>query len=226
MARPPLAPALPAGHDVYLADLARRLRGPRRSREAILTEVQDGLLEATERRTAAGVPPERAAAEARAEFGPSPRLAQGFDAELNVASARWTVLAFLGTGPLIGVWWLLLLYRGGGPFDPWAAYRAIPVLPLVAVAVIACCVVVAITGKLTRWLQSATARPALSGAAAVAILAVVIDFTMLSRLALTLLSGQRVTSVVFAAIAVTASLARLVAGSRIGWRCLRARTTS
>ena len=50
----------------YLSDLAAQLRGPRRRREAILTELRDGLEQATKDHSATGLPPDQAAAAARA----------------------------------------------------------------------------------------------------------------------------------------------------------------
>ena len=46
----------------YLSDLAAQLRGPRRRREAMLTELRDGLEQVTEDRIATGLASDRAAA--------------------------------------------------------------------------------------------------------------------------------------------------------------------
>jgi hypothetical protein len=61
------------GLAAYLSDLAAQLPGPRRRREAILSELRDGLEQATEDRIATGLAPDRAAAAAIIQFGsPAP----------------------------------------------------------------------------------------------------------------------------------------------------------
>ncbi len=74
----------------YLSDLATQLRGPRRRREAILTELRDGLEQATEDRIANGLAPDQATAAAIAQFGSPRTVADAFAGVLTTAYARRT----------------------------------------------------------------------------------------------------------------------------------------
>ena len=67
-----------AGH---LSDLAAQLRGPR-IREAILTELRDGLDHATEDHIAAGLPPDQAQGRDHTQFGTPHAVADAFGGEL------------------------------------------------------------------------------------------------------------------------------------------------
>ena len=90
----------------YISDLATELRGPRRRREAILTELRDGLDQATEDRVASGLPADQAAAAAITQFGSAHAVAETFAGELTTAYARRTIACYIATGPLVGIWWL------------------------------------------------------------------------------------------------------------------------
>src|SRR3954469_19841757 len=85
----------------YLADLAARLHGPRRRREAILAELSDGLDQAAQDRRAAGLTAGQAARAAIAQFGPPQAVADAFGGELATAYARRTIIWFIATGPLV-----------------------------------------------------------------------------------------------------------------------------
>jgi hypothetical protein len=192
---------------VYLSELTARLRGPRRRREAILTELRDGLDHATDDHLAAGLPPERAATAAIAQFGTPQTVADAFSGELATAYARRTIACFIATGPLVGIWWLLLLHP-----DPWrtgliALVAAIPVVPLIVIAVAAAGATLATTGRLMRWLPETNPHRALAATTAIAALCLIGDLTMIT---IYLLSGTTVRPL--AAVAVAASLTR-IAGS-------------
>ena len=121
--------------DAYCRDLAARLRGPRRRREQILAELRDGLHHAVSDRITHGLPETEAAHAAIAEFGTPDAVADAFAGELATAYARRTIALFTLTGPLVGIWWLLLLQP-----HPWrtglvALLVAIPVLPLLPIAI-------------------------------------------------------------------------------------------
>ena len=136
----------------YLSDLAVQLQGPRRRRDAILTELRDGLEQATEDRIATGLTPDRAAAAATSQFGSPHAVAGAFAGELTTAYARRTIACFLVTGPLVGIWWLLLLDP-----SPWrtgliALVAAIPVIPVIIAAIATAGGTLATTGRLMRWL--------------------------------------------------------------------------
>jgi hypothetical protein len=190
-------PALAA----YLCDLTARLRGPRRRREAILTELRDGLDHATEDHLAAGLPPERATTAAIAQLGTPQAVADAFSGELATAYARRAIACF------VGIWWLLLLHP-----NPWrtgliALVTAIPVIPLIVIAVAAASATLATTGRLMRWLPETNPHRALAATTAIAALCLIGDLTMIT---IYLLSGMPARPL--AAVAVAASLTR-IAGS-------------
>ena len=164
----------------YLSDLAVQLPGPRRRRDAILTELRDGLEQAMQDRIAAGLPRDRAAAAAISQFGSPHAVADAFGGELTTAYARRTIVWFIVTGPLVGIWWLLLLH-----LSPWrtgliALVAAIPVIPLIIAAIATAGGTLATTGRLMRWLPETGPRPALAATIAIAMLCMIIDLTMIT----------------------------------------------
>jgi hypothetical protein len=164
----------------YLSDLAVQLHGPRRRRDAILTELRDGLEQATEDRIATGLAPDRAAAAATSQFGSPHAVAGAFAGELTTAHARRTIACFLATGPLVGIWWLLLLHP-----SPWhtgliALVATIPVIPLIIAAIATAGGTLATTGRLIRWLPETGPRRALAATIAIAMLCMIIDLTMIT----------------------------------------------
>jgi hypothetical protein len=189
----------------YLSDLAAQLHGPRGRHEAILTELRDGLEQATEDRTAIGLPPDQAAAAAISQFGSPYAVADAFAGELATAYARRTVAWFIATGPLVGIWWLLLLHP-----SPWrtgliALLAAIPVIPLIIAAVATAGGTLATTGRLMRWLPETGPRRALAATIAIATLCMIIDLTMITMI---MVSGATTRPLVI--IAISASLTRIV----------------
>jgi HAAS len=164
----------------YLADVAPQLHGPRRRRAAILAELRDGLDQATEDNIAAGLPPDHAVAAAITQFGTPQAVADAFSGELATAYARRTIALFIVTGPLVGIWWLLLLQP-----SPWRAglialLAAIPVLPLLIAAIATAGGTLATTGRLMRWLPETGARRALAATTAIATLCIIGDLTMIT----------------------------------------------
>jgi hypothetical protein len=202
----------------YLADLGARLRGPRRRRAEILAEIRDGLHEATSDNTGRGMDPAAAAAAALLRFGGPQTVADAFAGELVTAHARRAIEWFLATGPLVGIWWLLLLQPRPWHTGPVALVAAVPVLPLIAVAIAAGAGTYATTGRLIRWLPETTPRRALAGTTAVAGSCVASDLTMI---AVCLASGAAGRPL--GAVAVAASLARVAASLAAIRRCLRLR---
>jgi len=196
----------------YLTELTARLRGPRRRRQAILTELRDGLNDATEDHVAAGAPPERAAAAAIAQFGTPRAVAEAFSGELATAYARHTIACLVATGPLVGVWWLLLLNP-----TPWrsgllALVAAIPVIPLIVLAIAAAGAILATTGRLVRWLPETDPARALTATTIVAALCMIGDLAMITIYLLSWMPGRPL-----AAIAIAASSIR-IAGSTVAMR--------
>jgi hypothetical protein len=190
----------------YLADLGTRLHGPWRTRAAILAEIRDGLDEATAEHTARGLGPADAATHAVAQFGSPQVVADAFTGELATAYARRTIAAFILTGPLVGICWLLLLHPQPWPSTPAALIAAIPAIPLIAVAIATALGTFATTGRLMRWLPETTPVRALTATTAVAGLCVLSDLTVLTILAI----GDHAPSrYALSALAVGASLARI-----------------
>ena len=192
---------------VYLADLAARLHGPRRRREAILAELRDGLDHATEEHIAVGLTPEQAAKAAINQFGTPQAVADAFSGELATAYARRTIAWYIAIGPFVGIWWLLLLHP-----SPWrtgliAMFAAIPGVPLIVIAIATAGGIFATTGRLMRWLPETSPRRALAAATAIATLCIVGDLTML-----TILVVSETPTRPLAVMAIAASLSR-IAGS-------------
>jgi len=200
------APAggMPASIDAYLGEIASRLPGPRHRRARILAELRDGLEQATADRITAGLPADRAASAATARFGTPAAVADAFAPELTIAYARHTLAWYVATGPLVGIWWLLLLHP-----TPWhgslsALVSAIPVIPLVAAGLVAAAATFATTGRLIRWLPEAGDRRAAGAVLAVAALVIAGDVVILGGY----LGSQPPVSPL-GALAVAASLIRI-----------------
>ena len=160
--------------DAYLSDLAGRLRGPRRRREQILIELRDGLDHAITDQT-----DDPAVTAAIAQFGTPQAVADAFAGELATAYARRTVAWYIATGPLVGIWWLLLLQP-----HPWrtgiiALLAAIPAIPLIAIAIATAAGTLATTGRLIRWLPEASPQRALTATITIAALALAGDLAVI-----------------------------------------------
>lgn len=209
---------LTAGHpgsisavERYLTELAAQLLpGPRAARTRVLAEIRDGLTDTIDARLAGGMPPDAAATTAIHEFGDPATVAHSFAEELATASARRTIAAFILTGPLVGIWWLLLLHAAPWRSGVLAALIAIPALPLIPVAIAAAAGTFATTGRLMRWLPEITATRALTAAAAIAALCVAADVTVLSVLTAHLATGRHY-PIPLIGVAATASIVRITA---------------
>lgn len=193
--------------DAYVGELAARLRGPRRRRQRVLAELRDGLDGAVDARITDGQPEAQAVTAAIAEFGSPETVAEAFGGELATAYARRTVAAYVVTGPLVGISWLLLLQP-----HPWrtgliALVVAIPVLPLIAFAVATAATTLATTGRLMRWLPEASPRRALSATAALAALVLAADVALIATYARSDIAVQPL-----AIVAISASLIRIGCG--------------
>ena len=193
----------------YLTELSARLRGPRGNRTRVLAEIHDGLTQAIDGHLADGMPPDAARA-AIAEFGNPATVARSFGAELATAAARRTIATFIATGPLVGIWWLLLLHAAPWRSGVLAALIAIPALPLIALAIATAAGTFATTGRLMRWLPETPASRALTAATAIATLCLAADLTVLGVLAAHLATGWR-QSVPLIGVAATASILRITA---------------
>jgi hypothetical protein len=198
--------------DAYLDELAHLLRGPRRRRARILAELRDGLDQAITDQVTYGRTEDQAVSSAIDEFGTPQAVADAFARELATAYARHTIAWYIATGPLVGVWWLLLLQP-----HPWrtgllALLATIPVIPLIPIAIATAAGTFATTGRLIRWLPEASPDRALTATVAIAALAVVGDLTVIT---LYLQSGTPARPL--AIVAIGASLTR-IAGSVVTLR--------
>jgi hypothetical protein len=196
----------------YLAELGARLLGPRTARTRVLTEIRDGLTETIDACRADGMQPDVAAATAIGEFGDPTTVAKSFDAELATAFARRTIAIFILTGPMVGIWWLLLLHAAPWRTGVLATLIAIPALPLIALAIATAAGTFATTGRLMRWLPEASATRALTAAATIATLCLAGDLTVLGVLAVHLATGWH-HPIPLMAVAATASILRIAAAT-------------
>lgn len=197
----------------YLTELADQLLpGPRTARTRVLTEIRDGLTDTIDAHVAGGMPPEAAATTAIREFGNPATVAHSFAEELTTASARRTIAAFILTGPLVGIWWLLLLHPAPWRSGVLAALIAIPALPLLPVAIATAAGTFATTGRLMRWLPETTATRALAATSVIAAICVAADLTVLGVLTAHLATGRQHPAPLIA-IAATASIARIAAAT-------------
>jgi hypothetical protein len=78
--------------DVYIAELAGTLRGPRRVKADLLTEARDSLVDAAEAYERGGLSPAAAQRRAVGEFGQIRQIAPGYQTELALAQGRRTAL--------------------------------------------------------------------------------------------------------------------------------------
>lgn len=205
--------------DGYLDAVSRQLVGPRGARAAILDELRDGLLDAV----AVGVRRGHGSAAARhavQEFGSPGVVAAGFAAELACCQARRVAAGYLGTGPLVGVLWLLVLappgwWHGNGP-DLWSV---VPPLPVIGFAALIGALVLAATGRLSRWLYLAD-RHVVDAASAVIAAALLADLVLLA-----LAAARPATPgpALLGALAAVASVIRLCVGVAATARCRRVR---
>ncbi len=219
----------------YLAEVASRLPGPARARSGIVAELRSGLLDATDTHRSAGLPPAEAAAAAIREFGSPEQIAGGFLPEIAASHARRVATVLLATGPLVGLLWLATAAASHlairiAMFWHWttppAGLGAGVQLVAAAVAVTACAGAagIAVTGRLSRWLP-AVPRHAPLAAAIAGFGAVGADGLGLILLAAELAAVPGKVSLLPAAAAAAASLARLLIASRAACRCLAMRAS-
>ena len=166
----PLAQPVVAG---YLREFAAALPGSRRARQAIVTEIADGLIEQITNTT--GPDPAAAAASAVHAFGSPRNLATQFARELTGKTAHRTGFALISSGPLIGAVWLLALTSGpsSGPSSDVTVtlpkritglFAALPLIPLLLMMIIpAALVAVAGAGRVSRFLPVTIGAAGLAG---------------------------------------------------------------
>lgn len=207
--------------EAYLTAVSAQLVGPRAACTAILDELRDGLHEATTCHRDRGVSPEAAIAAALREFGPPAALAASFAGELATSRARRISCAYLLTGPLVGSAWLLMLAPASWwRLGPRAVWTAIPVAPMVAVAVTICAVVLFASGRPHERLGRLVGH-GLHAAMIVIGSAILGDLVML--IVAIHSTAAMAASPTLAVIAVSASAARLCCSLPAGQRCARSR---
>lgn len=204
----------------YLAALDAALPGPRRARAAIVDEIGDGVRAAADQQGDRGTAPAVAVRAALTEFGPPQLVAQAFTGELVTARARRLFGGLLLTGPLVGVWWLLLLVPRHWPLRPAELVAAIPVLPFVGAIIAVAVVVLAATGRLAHRLLTLTPRSTVRAGRAAAITCLAVDVTLLGRLAILASTTGGHRSAIMA-VAAAASLVRLFYVAVAESRCRR-----
>lgn len=204
----------------YLSELRRLLHGPARAKAAVVEEIRGGISDSSEAFAAQGLSPASAAEAAIADFGEPAVVASAFAGELAMARARNVIWSLLITGPLVGIWWFLLLAPEPGRFLPGGLIAAIPVLPLVAAAVVAGVLVLATSGSLIRWIPEVTPIQALLAATAIGAVCIATDAAVIAILTARLAAGDAFPPLLVSA-AVTASSARLLAAVLAVLRCLR-----
>lgn len=194
----------------YTAELRSHLRGPALLKARVVAEIVADLESAMGKFRRLGLGTSDAATAAVAEMGPANEVAEGFADELAIAEARTTLRSLLVTGPLVGVWWLLLLAPAGWMSQPGKLIGAIPVLPAVAMAVAAGVLTLASTGSLIRWLPESSSRRAILGAVSVGMVCIAADLLVLATLTVRYASGSGSSFAPgLVAVAVIASVVRL-----------------
>lgn len=202
----------------YLDAVAARLVGPAAARAAILDELRDGLHTAVDGHLQRGADGDGSVRAAMHEFGPPATTAAAFAGELASARARRTAMAYLVTGPVVGLLWLLWLAPPGWRLDgPGTLLAAVPAAPVIVIATATGMAVLAATGRPGRWLRLAH-HDILHGALIVVVAAALGDLLML-----TLAARSAAPLPAFGAMAVSVSLVRLGCGLAATACCLRTR---
>jgi len=231
----PAEPAAGPAVEGYLAELTALLPGPCRARAGIVAELRSGLADATDAHRSAGLPSAQAARAAIREFGDPARVAAGFRAEIAASQARRAAIALLVTGPLVGLLWIATAAASHlriGLAPPWHWTGTVPGLGVGIYLIAAAAGVtawgavlsIAATGRLTRWLPTRPRR-APTAAAVAGYGAVSADGLGLALLAAELVTVPGKLSLLPAAAAAAASIARMLLARRAARHCLALRAS-
>ena len=229
----PATVAVPAV-ERYLAEITARLPGPARAHSGIVAELRSGLLDATDAHRSAGLPPAQAAQAAIREFGHPAQVAAGFRAEIAASQARRVAITLMVTGPLVGLLWIataaashlsvgLALPRHWTGLSPGLGV-GICLAAAIGVTAWGAMLSIAATGRLTRWLP-ARPRRAPTAAAVAGYGAVSADGLGLALLAAELATVPGKLSLLPAAAAAAASIARMLLARRAARHCLALRAS-
>lgn len=206
----------------FLQTVAAHLPGPGRHREAILAELQDGLLEAADAHQRGGREWNEAVRLALRDFGNAENLAASFRPELIIARVRRTALALFGATPIVIALWIAAARSRDtagtnrlfdSPLDHVAA--ALLLTALIATGIWT----VATTGRPSRWLP-VTPRTAPLGAAAMALTTVTIDLAAVTILGVRLAHYPGTVHALILAAAIAASCVSVLLAMRTSWACV------
>jgi hypothetical protein len=145
--------------DQHVAELARALHGPARTRRSMLREVRDGLHDAAAAHRCCGLDPQQAAVRAVRDFGSVPEVAQAFQSELVARQGRWAALLLLVAFPGMTLGWDLLWQSGS---VTWHSQPAQPVSDVVVALARAQDTASLLVSVMAVILLAATFRPAVS----------------------------------------------------------------
>jgi hypothetical protein len=203
----------------YLVALRQQLHGSSRARAAVIEEIHGGLDDAISATASHEVSARAAAEKAIIQLGTPREVAAAFAGELAIRQARKILWLLLLTGPLVGIWWFLLLAAPFRDIQPASVLAAIPALPVVAAAVALIVVILMTTGTLIRWLPESRPSLAVLAATIVGLVIVAVDSTMLAILATRILTGGAGTlSPTIAIIAAITSIVRLPFAAVAAWQ--------
>ncbi|MEU4442378.1 permease prefix domain 1-containing protein [Actinosynnema sp. NPDC050801] len=195
----------------YLATLTTSLHGPARAKAAMMREVRDGLADAVEAQTRAGVPHDRAARVAVRDFGAADEIAPSFQRELTIAQTRSTARVAAVAVPVLVVCQLLVHTAAGGP--DWRLGALAGHLAAVATAAgLLAATALTATGPLTRRLPTPHRLPSAvawtASAAAVGMALAAVALVVVSALSTDWLSTALAGVLAIAAHGVVAASAR------------------
>ena len=203
--------------DGYLVNLASALPCPRSTSSAIVSEIEDGLMEAVSGYKARGMRDAEAVQAAIGEFGEPATVAEAFRPEFIAKRARSTAIALLASGPLVGAAWIAGAFFAGLPpvrdhlSGPWLA------LPLVGLAIVIAApssvIALVTTGRAGLRLPMPPSLPT-KAASVASIAALAADATLLLMLVLYALTTPTSRSFLPLAPAIVISLARALFAAR------------
>ena len=161
------AQLVPLGVDAYLTTLENALHGHPRDKSRLLSELRDGLDDATAAHAAAGLPPSEASMEALRGFGSVEELAQACQPELSVRQVRRTARAVLLTVPALIAFWHVVLGSQSGHLPRAAVLLGEHLAGLAATTAALCALALLVTGSLSRWLRTPRRLPMLIAVAGI-----------------------------------------------------------
>ncbi len=215
-------PAADNSIEAFLHAVGARLPGPGKQRAAILAELNDALLEATESYERTDLDRPQAVRLALREFGDPRVLAESFRPELIITRGRRSALTLLAAAPIVLALWIAAARsRDTTPtvrlFDSPTDHLTAAVL-LVALIASGTCTLLT-TGCLTRWLALPPRAPVLS-AAATGLITIVSNLLAVGVLGARLASYPGTVHALLVTAAITASCTSIYLATRASRSCL------